>query len=158
PVDGRRIDFPSTGFGFGSHSAFDRMRSQETLMTSLFGSARRLNSTGRTIAGPRKLLMIKARRKHWRATAGRVKTALITTLVLAGAGQAFAQAPEQPLPLAGFQDGFFVQSANGDNRLLFGLVAQTDGRFSVDDPTPIINSFVIRKVRPTFSGRVARYF
>ena len=33
-----------------------------------------------------------------------------------------------------------------------------DGRFSVDDPLPITNTFAIRKVRPTFSGRVARYF
>ncbi len=59
---------------------------------------------------------------------------------------------------AGFQDGFFIQTANGDNRLLFGLVLQTDGRFSTDDPTPIVNTFTMRKIRPTFSGRVARYF
>ena len=48
--------------------------------------------------------------------------------------------------------------ANGDNRLLFGIVAQADGRFSLDDPTPIINTFTMRKFRPTLSGRVARYF
>jgi phosphate-selective porin OprO/OprP len=69
-----------------------------------------------------------------------------------------AAAPAQSQPTAGFQDGFFVQSANGDNRLLFGLVAQLDGRFSVDDPLPITNTFTMRKIRPTFSGRVARYF
>ena len=63
-----------------------------------------------------------------------------------------------PPVTAGFQDGFFVQTANGDNRLLFGLVLQTDGRFSTDEPTPITNTLVLRKVRPTFSGRVARYF
>jgi phosphate-selective porin OprO/OprP len=28
----------------------------------------------------------------------------------------------------------------------------------VDDPLPITNTFAMRKVRPTFSGRVARYF
>jgi phosphate-selective porin OprO/OprP len=67
-------------------------------------------------------------------------------------------APETPPLAAGFQDGFFVQTPNGDNRLLFGLVAQTDGRFSIDDPTAITNTFTIRKVRPTFSGRVGRYF
>lgn len=83
---------------------------------------------------------------------------MIATFVLAGACNALAQAPDPPAPVAGFQDGFFIQTANGDNRLLFGLVAQTDGRFSVDDPTPITNSFAIRKMRPTFSGRVARYF
>ena len=66
--------------------------------------------------------------------------------------------PAAPAPLAGFQDGFFIQTANGDNRLVFGIVAQLDGRFSVDDPLPITNTFAIRKVRPTLTGRVARYF
>ena len=92
------------------------------------------------------------------ASVGRVTGAVIAMFVLAGAGEAFAQAPDQPLPLAGFQDGFFVQSANGDNRLLFGFVGQMDGRFSIDDPPAITNTFAIRKVRPTFSGRVAKYF
>ena len=39
-----------------------------------------------------------------------------------------------------------------------GSLAQTDGRFSLDTPTAITNTFAFRKVRPTFSGRVARYF
>ncbi len=59
---------------------------------------------------------------------------------------------------AGVEDGFFIQSANGDNRLVLGMVAQTDGRFSLDDPKPIIDTFTIRKIRPTFSGQVAKYF
>src|SRR5688572_176615 len=67
-------------------------------------------------------------------------------------------APAAPAVTAGYQDGFFIQSANGDNRLVVGIVAQLDGRFAVDDPLPITNTFTIRKVRPTFSGRVARYF
>lgn len=79
-------------------------------------------------------------------------------MIVAVTALAAAQtAPAPPEPTVGFQDGFFVQ-ANRDNRLLFGLVLQTDGRFSVDDPTPITNTFTIRKARPTFSGRVARYF
>ena len=69
-----------------------------------------------------------------------------------------AQPVPAPLPVAGFQDGFFIQTANGDNRLLFGLVSQLDGRFSINDSLVITNTFAIRKVRPTFSGRVARYF
>jgi len=72
-----------------------------------------------------------------------------------------AQASQQPLapvPLVGFADGFFIQTADGDNRLVLGMVAQTDGRFSLVDPNPIINTFTIRKVRPTFTGRIARYF
>ena len=58
----------------------------------------------------------------------------------------------------GWQDGFVVQSANGDNRLVFGLTGQVDGRFSLDDSQPMINTFAIRKARPTLSGRVAKYF
>ncbi len=67
--------------------------------------------------------------------------------------------PPAPAPFtAGWQDGFVVQSSNGDYRLVFGLTAQTDARFSLDDPLPITNTFTIRKARPTLSGRVAKYF
>jgi phosphate-selective porin OprO/OprP len=59
---------------------------------------------------------------------------------------------------AGFQDGFFVQTPNGDYRLVFGLVTQADGRFVLDDPPPIIDTFTLRKIRPTLTGRIARYF
>jgi phosphate-selective porin OprO/OprP len=68
-----------------------------------------------------------------------------------------AQTPATPFT-AGWQDGFVFQSPNGDNRLVLGLLAQADGRFSLDDPLPITNTFAIRKARPTFSGRVAKYF
>ena len=69
-------------------------------------------------------------------------------------------APPAPAPLqAGFQDGFFIQTATGDYRLLFGFVAQEDGRFVVDDPQhAVTDTFTIRKIRPTWSGRIARYF
>ena len=69
-------------------------------------------------------------------------------------------APASPAAavIAGWQDGFFIQSPDGSHRLLIGFVAQMDGRFSVDDPLPITNTFTMRKIRPTFSGRVARYF
>ena len=72
-----------------------------------------------------------------------------------------AAAPQAAAPAslqAGFEDGFFVQTANGDTRLIFGLVAQTDGRFLVDDPMPFTNTFTIRKARPTFTGQIAKYF
>ena len=70
-----------------------------------------------------------------------------------------AQTPATPqTPTSGFDNGFFVQSSDGDYRLAFGMVAQVDGRFSLDDPLPITNTFALRKVRPTLTGRVARYF
>ena len=59
---------------------------------------------------------------------------------------------------AGWQDGFILQSANGDYRLGLGLLTQIDGRFSVDATKPITNTFTIRKARPIFAGRVAKYF
>jgi phosphate-selective porin OprO/OprP len=75
---------------------------------------------------------------------------------------AFAQGPPAgatPAPVTvGFDSGFFIQGSGGDYRLAVGVTVQTDGRFSVNDPLPITNTFVVRKARPTFSGRVARYF
>ena len=67
-------------------------------------------------------------------------------------------APKPPAVVAGWNDGFFLQSADGGNRLQLGVVLQVDGRFALDDRAPIVNSFVLRKARPVFSGRVARYF
>jgi phosphate-selective porin OprO and OprP len=48
--------------------------------------------------------------------------------------------------VAGWQDGFLIQSSNEEYRLVFGIVAQADGRFSLDDPTPITNTFLVRKI------------
>jgi phosphate-selective porin OprO/OprP len=90
--------------------------------------------------------------------------AVLLTLVIPAVAQtpappAATPAPAPPPLQAGFQDGFFIQTANGDYRLLFGFVAQTDGRFVVSDPaSPVIDTFTIRKIRPTWSGRIARYF
>jgi phosphate-selective porin OprO and OprP len=66
--------------------------------------------------------------------------------------------PASPPVTAGWQDGFFIQSANGDYRLNFGMVGQADARLSIDDPTPITNTFTVRKLRPTFTGRLGRFF
>ena len=78
----------------------------------------------------------------------------LSVLIVLAAGTAFAQQP-----LSGvWQDGFIIQSADGDYRIQLGAVVQIDGRFSVDDPTPITNTFTVRKARPIVSGRIARYF
>ena len=74
------------------------------------------------------------------------------------AGAARAQTPTPPPATSGFDNGFFIQSSNGDYRLGFGMVAQVDGRFSLDDPLPITNTFTLRKLRPTFAGRLTKYF
>jgi phosphate-selective porin OprO/OprP len=76
------------------------------------------------------------------------------------AAPAFAQTPAPKAPVtAGWSDGFVLQSADGDNRLVFGFVAQADGRFVLDDADErVTNTFTVRKFRPTLTGRVARYF
>ena len=41
----------------------------------------------------------------------------------------------------------------------FGFVSQVDGRFFINDSTKTLtDTFVLRKFRPTFTGRVGRYF
>jgi len=89
----------------------------------------------------------------------RIFACIVACTVLVWPALAVAQTQPAAAPVTtGFDNGFFIQSANGDNRLVFGMNLQVDGRFSLDDPLPITNTFLIRKARPTFSGRVAKYF
>ncbi len=68
------------------------------------------------------------------------------------------KAPAAVVTASATPDGFVIQSEDGDYRLVLGMVAQADGRFSLDDPKPIVNTFTIRKIRPTFTGRITRRF
>lgn len=81
----------------------------------------------------------------------------LVILVIAATMAASPAWAQQPLT-ATWQDGFIVQTTDGSFRIQFGTVLQTDGRFSVDDPLPITNTFTLRKARPILAGRVARYF
>jgi len=58
----------------------------------------------------------------------------------------------------GFHDDFFIESADGNTRLNIGMVAQTDGRFFVNQEPAPTSTFLIRKARPTFSGRIMKCF
>lgn len=91
---------------------------------------------------------------------GIISGAVAVTAVTALAADAqTSPAPASPAPFtAGWDEGFVLQSADGDNRLVLSLTAQADGRFSLDDPSPITNTFTLRKARPALSGRVAKYF
>ena len=82
----------------------------------------------------------------------------LVSIGIAGAPPARAQTPAAVPVTAGWQDGFVIQSANGDYRLTMGMTAQADGRFSLDDPSPFVDTFTLRKIRPTFTGRIAKYF
>lgn len=67
-------------------------------------------------------------------------------------------APPAPRVVAG-QDGFAIESGNGDYRLQIGLLVQADGRFAADDDAAAINNpFAIRRLRPFLRGRILRRF
>jgi phosphate-selective porin OprO and OprP len=55
-------------------------------------------------------------------------------------------------------EGFVIQSETGDFRLQLRGYVQFDGRFYPDTPPPAFDAFLVRRVRPTFQGTVARYF
>jgi phosphate-selective porin OprO/OprP len=104
------------------------------------------------LARPRRVRPLAGRR-------GRRATALVVA-VLAHGGAAAAQPTSQPASpvTAGWNDGFVLQTPNGDHALRIGTVLQVDGRFGLDDPSSITDTFVLRKARPVFAGRVAKYF
>jgi phosphate-selective porin OprO/OprP len=69
-----------------------------------------------------------------------------------------SERPAQPLVAAG-QDGFALQSADGDFRLQIGLLVQADGRFAADDSDQqVVDTFAFRRLRPYLRGRFSRRF
>jgi phosphate-selective porin OprO/OprP len=61
--------------------------------------------------------------------------------------------------VAGYKNGFAIQSETGDYALKIGGYVHADGRFAVDDPAnAVTNQFLLRRVRPIVSGTVAQYF
>jgi phosphate-selective porin OprO/OprP len=87
-----------------------------------------------------------------------VLAGLAAGAVAAAAQTAAPAPPAPPQPVAGWSDGLFVQTPDGATRLQLGTIIQTDGRFALDDPLPISNTFVLRKARVVFGGRITRYF
>jgi len=83
---------------------------------------------------------------------------LVVVAALAVAAPALGQPASPPPATSGFDNGFYIQTPDASTRLTFGLTAQADGRFALNDPLPITNTFTIRKVRPTFTGRLTKYF
>ena len=88
----------------------------------------------------------------------------ITASMAAWAPAASAQAPAsapatRPAVTTGWQDGFVVQSADGDFRLQIGLLVHADGRFALDDSNEaVVNTFAFRRLRPYLRGRFSRRF
>src|SRR5437773_161369 len=89
-----------------------------------------------------------------------VATALsVAALMPSAAYGQDGQAARPPAVTAGWQDGFFVQSADGDFRLQIGLLLHADGRFApADSNEAVVDTFGFRRARPYLKGRFARRF
>lgn len=91
----------------------------------------------------------------------RKSTSIVMAVAFTAAGLIPAVAAAQQVPpaiTAGWNDGFVIESVDGNHRLQLGAILQVDGRFSLDDPETIVDTFVLRKARPVFTGRIAKYF
>ena len=78
---------------------------------------------------------------------------------LAGAGRARAQSAGAPPVVVKWNNGLDISSADGANDFQIGTLVELDGRFGLDDPLHEVNdTFVMRRVRPIFQGRAAKYF
>jgi phosphate-selective porin OprO/OprP len=81
--------------------------------------------------------------------------------VFAAVAAALPAAAQQPDPsvTAAWQDGFLVQSSDGNLRMQIGLLVQADGRFAFDDSgQAVVDTFAFRRLRPYLRGRFARRF
>jgi phosphate-selective porin OprO/OprP len=90
-------------------------------------------------------------------------TLFVPLLALAQAAPSAGVAPQQPAPapprIVAGQDGFAIESGNGDFRLQFGVLLHADGRFALDDENEqVVDTFAARRVRPYLRGRIARRF
>src|SRR6185295_2812840 len=71
---------------------------------------------------------------------------------------AFAQTTAPPVTVT-FDNGLDIATPDGANEFQLGTLVQLDGRFGLDDPLHQVNdTFVMRRVRPIFQGRAAKYF
>jgi phosphate-selective porin OprO/OprP len=67
-------------------------------------------------------------------------------------------APRAPF-VAGYRNGFILQSETGDFVLKLTGYAQADGRFALgDEANAVTDTFLLRRVRPILQGTVAKYF
>jgi phosphate-selective porin OprO and OprP len=86
-----------------------------------------------------------------------IRALLVLVILACAPWWAAAQAPPAAPRVSGGQDGFAVESGNGDFRLQVGLLVHVDGRFALhDDDEQYIDNFSLRRVRPYLRGRIAR--
>jgi phosphate-selective porin OprO and OprP len=65
--------------------------------------------------------------------------------------------PPANQPIAGWNNGFFMQSPDGQNRLQISVMIHADGRFAPGEDT-LVDTFAIRRGRASFRGRIADRF
>jgi phosphate-selective porin OprO/OprP len=72
------------------------------------------------------------------------------------------QSPDQrstPGLVARLNNGVSFESTDGDSKLQFGGLIQADGRVDVSDPTTtVVDTWLLRRVRPILQGRVDKFF
>ena len=82
----------------------------------------------------------------------------VVLVLFATAVPVTAQTPPPPV-MAGWSDGFVLQSGDGAYRLQLGVLVHADGRFALgDEDEAVVDSFLIRRFRPNLRGRFARRF
>lgn len=92
---------------------------------------------------------------------GRIIGFTVFVFLVMGSAATSAQIPESPAlpPAVAGQDGFALQSANGDFHLQIGLLVHADGRFALaDDRQDVVDTFAFRRLRPYLRGRFSRRF
>jgi phosphate-selective porin OprO/OprP len=58
-----------------------------------------------------------------------------------------------------WDNGVTINAPDRENLVQFGALVQVDGRFDVSDPTStLIDTFLLRRLRPILQGRFAKYF
>jgi phosphate-selective porin OprO/OprP len=75
------------------------------------------------------------------------------------AAQESADSSSSPPVVVRLNNGLSVEAADGNTKFQIGGLIQVDGRFDVSDPTTsVIDTLVLRRVRPIFQGRVSKVF
>lgn len=90
-----------------------------------------------------------------RAVAGQAQAAGTTPRAAATQTPTTGSAPQQPV--AGWNNGFYLQSPDGQFRLQVGVMMHLDARFAPGEDG-LINTFAMRRGRFSFRGRIADRF
>jgi phosphate-selective porin OprO/OprP len=91
---------------------------------------------------------------------GNIVTSAFALLLAAPAAVPADEAkPAEPPKVTAGPEGFVLQSSSGDYRLQLRGYVQFDGRFFASGAGALaVDTFVLRRVRPVFSGTVGRHF